>query len=119
MARDLASRTSHLPTLTPACPIRLHRPAPGSPRADVRPTRSNHRSRGSAGHPHQRRFGRSSGSGDERDDDVCGVTIEVLSSPVEIVVVRGSAWRAASWTSRSGTPASSAAMMNAPRSMCG
>jgi hypothetical protein len=35
-----------------------------------------------------------------------------------MVVVRGSACRAAIWTSRRGTPASSAAMMNAARSMC-
>ena len=33
------------------------------------------------------------------------------------IVVRGSAWDAASWTSRSGTPASSAAVMNAWRSV--
>jgi hypothetical protein len=30
------------------------------------------------------------------------------------MVVLGSAWEAASWTSRSGTPASSAAVMNVP-----
>lgn len=36
-----------------------------------------------------------------------------------MVVVRGSAWRAAICTSRRGTPASSAAMMNPARSMCG
>src|SRR6516225_3662526 len=35
------------------------------------------------------------------------------------MVVRGSAWEAASWTSRSGTPASSAAVMNACRKVCG
>ena len=35
------------------------------------------------------------------------------------MVVRGSAWEAASCTSRSGTPASSAAVMNACRSVCG
>jgi hypothetical protein len=33
------------------------------------------------------------------------------------MVVRGSAWLAASWTSRSGTPASNAAVMNAWRSV--
>jgi hypothetical protein len=35
------------------------------------------------------------------------------------MVVRGSAWLAASWTSRSGTPASSAAVMKAWRSVWG
>src|SRR5215471_6357267 len=35
------------------------------------------------------------------------------------MVVRGSAWEAASCTSRSETPASSAAVMNACRSVCG
>src|SRR5438270_648769 len=35
------------------------------------------------------------------------------------MVVRGSACEAASWTSRSGTPASRAAVMNACRSVCG
>jgi hypothetical protein len=35
------------------------------------------------------------------------------------MVVRGSACEAASWTSRSGTPASSAAVMHACRSVCG
>src|SRR5262249_58633227 len=35
------------------------------------------------------------------------------------MVVRGSAWEAASWRSRSGTPASSAAVMNACRRVCG
>jgi hypothetical protein len=35
-----------------------------------------------------------------------------------LMVVRGSAWEAASWTSRSGTPASSSAVMNACRSVC-
>src|SRR4051794_31571511 len=35
------------------------------------------------------------------------------------MVVRGSACEAASWTSRSGTPASRAAVMNACRSACG
>ena len=33
--------------------------------------------------------------------------------------MRGSAWEAASWTSRSGTPASNAAVMNACRNVCG
>ena len=36
-----------------------------------------------------------------------------------LMVIRGSAWEAASWTSRSGTPASSSAVMNACRSLCG
>jgi hypothetical protein len=36
-----------------------------------------------------------------------------------LIVVRGSACEAASCTSRSGTPASSAAVMNACRSVCG
>jgi hypothetical protein len=35
------------------------------------------------------------------------------------IVVRGSACEAASWTSRSGTPASRAAVMNACRRVCG
>src|SRR5436190_5708969 len=35
------------------------------------------------------------------------------------MVVRGSAWEAASCTSRKGTPASSAAVVNACRSVCG
>jgi hypothetical protein len=35
------------------------------------------------------------------------------------MVVRGSACEAASWTSRKGTPASRAAVMNAWRSVCG
>jgi hypothetical protein len=58
-------------------------------------------------------------AGNEGDDDVGSTAIEVLSPAVVEVVVLGSAWRAASWTSRSGTPASSAAMMKAPRNMCG
>jgi len=36
-----------------------------------------------------------------------------------LMVIRGPAWEAASWTSRSGTPASSSAVMNACRSLCG
>jgi hypothetical protein len=39
--------------------------------------------------------------------------------PAGRLVVRGSACEAASWTSRSGTPASRAAVMNACRSVCG
>ena len=35
------------------------------------------------------------------------------------IVVRGSAWEAASWTSRRATPASRAAVMNECRSECG
>lgn len=60
--------------------------------------------------PYHRSAG--SGSSDEGNDDVGGVPVEVLASAVVDVVVRGSARRAASGTSRSGTPASSAAMMN-------
>jgi hypothetical protein len=48
----------------------------------------------------------SSAASDKGDHDVGGVSVEVLSGAMEIVVVLGSAWRAANCTSRSGTPAS-------------
>lgn len=47
-----------------------------------------------------------SGSGDERGDDVSGVPVQGGPGPLWRMVVRGSAWEAASCPSRSGTPAS-------------
>jgi len=59
------------------------------------------------------------GSGDVGGDDVGCVPVQGGAGSTWRIVVRGSGWEAASWTSRSGTPASSAAVMNACRSVCG
>jgi hypothetical protein len=58
-------------------------------------------------------------AGDEGGHDVGGVSVEGLTTAVKRMVVRGSAWLAASCTSRSGTPASRAAMRKAWRRVCG
>src|ERR1022692_81105 len=55
------------------------------------------------------------GSGDVCRDDVSGVAVQGGPGPLWRMVVRGSACEAASCTSLSGTPASSAAVMNACR----
>jgi hypothetical protein len=52
-------------------------------------------------------------------EDVVGVAVEILASPVVRIVVRGSAWRAAIWTSRRSTPASSMVVTKVCPSMCG
>ncbi len=60
------------------------------------------------------------GPRDIRGDDIGGVPVWAAVGPLWCrIVVRGSACEAASWTSRSGTPASSAAIMNACLSVCG
>jgi len=59
------------------------------------------------------------GAGEVGGDDVGCVPVQAAGARSYLMVVRGSAWEAASWTSRSGTPASSAAVMNACRSVCG
>jgi hypothetical protein len=53
------------------------------------------------------------GARDVGGDDIGRVAVQAAAGPVNRIVVRGSACDAASWTSRSGTPASSAAVMNA------
>jgi hypothetical protein len=58
--------------------------------------------------------GGGSAAGDEGDDDVRGVAVEVLASAVVHRRGAGSECRAATWTSRRGTPASRAAMMMKP-----
>ena len=52
-------------------------------------------------------------------EDVVGVAVEVLAGPTWRMVVRGSAWRAAIWTSRRPTPASSMVVTNVCLSMWG
>jgi len=47
------------------------------------------------------------------------VAVKVLAGPVVAHVVRGSACRAAIWTSRRSTPASSMVVTRVCRSMCG
>jgi hypothetical protein len=62
------------------------------------------------------------GSCDVGGDDVGGVPVQGCPGPLSLanlMVVRESAWEAASCTSRKGTPASRAAVMNACRSVCG
>jgi hypothetical protein len=59
------------------------------------------------------------GTRDIRGDDVGGVPVQAAAGRSYRIVVRGSAWEAASWTSRSGTQASSAAVMNECLSVCG
>jgi len=53
------------------------------------------------------------GAGDERGDDVGGVPIQGLAATVKAHRRGGSAWLAATCTSRNGTPASKAAVMKA------
>jgi hypothetical protein len=55
------------------------------------------------------------GSGDVGGDDVSGVAVQGVPGTLWRMVVRGSACEAASCASLSGTPASSAAVMNACR----
>jgi hypothetical protein len=59
------------------------------------------------------------GTSDIGGDDVGGMPIQTAAGTVVPIVVRGSACEAASCTSRSETPASSAAVMNACRKVCG
>src|SRR5689334_22731648 len=65
-----------------------------------------------------RRPGLPGGACEVGGDDVGGVPGPGCCGRDRIVVL-GSACEAASWTSRSGTPASSAAVMNMCRSVCG
>jgi hypothetical protein len=46
------------------------------------------------------------GAGNEGGDDVGGMAAKETLARSQRMVVRGSEWEAASWTSRSGTPAS-------------
>lgn len=62
---------------------------------------------------------RGSAARDEGDDDVCGVPVEVLASAVVDRCGARVGMPGGECTSRNGTPASSAAMMNAAHSMCG
>jgi hypothetical protein len=51
--------------------------------------------------------------------DVVRVAVQVVAGPLCRIVVRGSAWRAAIWTSRRSTPASSMVVTKVCRSICG
>ena len=55
---------------------------------------------------------RSGAGGHVGSQDVVRVAVEVLAGSVIRIVVRGSAWRAAIWTSRRSTPASSMVVTN-------
>ena len=69
-----------------------------------------------------RRLGLPGGTSDVGGDDVGSVPVQAAAGPLwwsYRIVVRRSACETASWTSRSGTPASSAAVMNACLSVCG
>jgi hypothetical protein len=59
------------------------------------------------------------GTGEVGGDDVSRVPVQAAAGPLWRIVVRGSACEAASWTSRSGTRASRAAVMKACRSVWG
>jgi hypothetical protein len=61
----------------------------------------------------------SGAGGHEGGEDVVRVAVKVLAGSVVAHVVRGSAWRAAIWTSRRSTPASSMVVTKVWRSMCG
>jgi hypothetical protein len=55
---------------------------------------------------------------DVGDDNICGVPVQAAAARSYRIVVLGSAWEAASYTSRNGTPASSASVMNARAAAC-
>ena len=65
------------------------------------------------------RCGVSAAVGEERNDGVRGVPVEVVAGVVVAAGGAGSAWPAASWTSRRETPASRAAVTKACRRVCG